>query len=258
MPTTYAHYRMGQQMLPRLEPEVRSCIRRNHHLYDLGLHGPDFLFFYAPFRKDRLYRLSSSIHKAPGREFFLPAIRQLRLSHNEGALAYLYGVLAHFALDSRCHPFINRKAAEGIAGHSEMETEFDRYLLELDGKPYTTRTTDHLHIDHNGEAQQIARFYPRLTAPKVKASFRNYRFLTNFCTAPPGLRRKLIGAGVFSNLANEFMMTPTANLRCETLTPEIYARYLQAEEDFPSLMAQFRACLNHGTPLGADFDRDFG
>lgn len=258
MPTTYAHYRMGQRSIPRLEPEVRRCIQRNHHMYDLGLHGPDFLFFHAPIRQDRLYQLSSILHKAPGREFFQSAIRQLRLKPNEGARAYLYGVLAHFALDSLCHPFINRKADEGIAGHSEMETEFDRYLLELDGKPYTTPITNHLYIDRSEDGNQIARFYPRLTGSTVKACFRNYRFLTNFCNPPEGLRRKLIGAGVFSNLANEFMMTPTANLRCETLTPEIYTRYLQAEELFPSLMTQFCACLNHGSPLGAEFDRDFG
>lgn len=258
MPTTYAHYRMGQRMLPRLEPEVRSCIQRNHHLYDLGLHGPDFLFFHAPIRKDRLYRLSNAIHKAPGREFFLPAIRKIRLNPSEGALAYLCGTLAHFTLDSICHPFINRKAAEGIAGHSEMETEFDRYLLELDGKPYTTCITNHLCIHNPDEGREIARFYPQVTGSMVKTCFRNYRFLTNFCNAPQGLRRKLIGAGVFSNLANEFMMTPTANLRCETLTPEIYARYLQAEETFPSLMMQFCASVKHGSPLGADFDRDFG
>ncbi len=258
MPTTYAHYRMGQRMLPRLEPEIQTCIRRHHHLYDLGLHGPDFLFFHTPLRKDRLYRLSSAIHKAPAREFFSPAIRQMRLAPNEGALAYLCGVLAHFALDSRCHPFINRKADEKIAGHSEMETEFDRYLLELDGKSYLTRITDHLHIENEEEGRQIARFYPKISGATVKKCFKNYHFVTNFCNAPEGLRRKLIGAGVFSNLANEFMMTPTANLRCETLTPEIYARYLRAEEEFPSLMKQLHASLKHGTPLGADFDRDFG
>ena len=258
MPSTYAHYRMGFEILPRLQPDTAACIRRNRHMYDLGLHGPDFLFFHDPIRKDRLYHLASMIHESPGRKFFEPAIRQMRLKPNDRAMAYLYGVLAHFALDACCHPFINQKALEKVAGHAEMEAEFDRWLLEQDRKPYTTRIAGHLHIDSIEEAQQISRFYPGVTADLVKTSFRNFHFLMDFCTAPPGLRRALIGRGCFSSMANEFMMTPTANLRCETLTPEIYAHYLKAEEEYPSLVGAFDACLNYGTPLGAEFDRVFG
>ena len=258
MPSTYAHYRMGCRVIPRLDPEIQFFIRSNRHMYELGLHGPDFLFFNDPVRKDRLYHLGSIIHKAPGRAFFESAREQLRRKPSPKGLAYVYGVLAHFAVDSLCHPFINRKALEGIAGHTEMESEFDRWLLEQDGKPYTAHIARHLRIDSPAEAAQIARFYPELPPQKVKACFRNYRFIMDFCTAPPGLRRSLIGTGVFSNMANEFMMTTTANLRCETLTPEINARYRQAEDGFPALIRQFQSFLTRGTPLGPEFDRDFG
>ena len=260
MPSTYAHYRMGCRALEHLAPDVASCIRRHRHLYDLGVHGPDFLFFHDPLRKDSLYQLASQIHSAPGRDFFAPAVRQLRLSPDEGALAYLYGVLAHFALDSVCHPFINAKAAEGKVGHMEMETEFDRFLLELDGipKPYAHPLTGHISIKNHADADRIARFYPHLDGKTVESCIRNYHFLMDFCTARRGLRRSLIGSGVFSGMANEMMMTPTANLRCEELTPEIYARYQKAEELYPRLMDQLQADLALGVPLGEAFDRSFG
>ena len=258
MPSAYAHYRMGSRVLPRLDPEIQACIRRNRHLYDLGLHGPDFLFFHRPVSQDRLYHQASFVHKSPGRVFFENAREQLRRSPSQKGLAYVYGVLAHFAVDSLCHPFINRKALEGIAGHTEMESEFDRWLLEQDGKPCTYPIAGHLRIDSPAEAAQIARFYEDLDPRMVRVCFRNYRFILNFCTAPEGLRRELIGRNAFGSLANEFMMTTTANLRCETLTPGIYARYRQAEEGFPALARQFQAFLTRGTPLGPEFDRDFG
>ena len=258
MPSTYAHYRMGSRVLPRLDPEIQTCIRRSRHLYELGLHGPEFLFFNDPIRKDRLYHLGSIIHKAPGREFFESAREQLRRHPSPKGLAYVYGVLAHFQLDSLCHPFINRKALEGVAGHTEMESEFDRWLLEQDGKPYTYPIAGHIRLDSPAEAAQIARFYPDLTPKQVKTCLRHYRFIMDFCTAPRGLRRTLIGQDVFSHMANEFMMTTTANLRCETLTPEIFSRYRQAEDRFPAMARQFQAFLTRGTPLGPEFDLNFG
>ena len=260
MPSTYAHYRMGCRALEHLAPDVASCIRRHRHLYDLGVHGPDFLYFHDPVRKDRLYQLASDTHAAPGRDFFLPAIRQLRLDPDEAALAYVYGVLAHFALDSLCHPFINEKALEGPVGHMEMETEFDRFLLEQDGiaKPWTQSLTGHIYIKDPADADRIARFYPHLDGKSVRKCIRNYHFLVDFCTAHRGPRRTLIGSGVFTGMANEMMMTVRPNLRCEALTPEIYARYQQAEALYPRLMEQLQANFAHGAPLGAEFDRSFG
>ena len=74
--------------------------------------------------------------------------RYVRLHPTEATRAYLYGVLAHYALDSLSHPFIHRMAAQGKATHTQIETEFDRFLLDLDGKkpPYLQDLSGHIRL----------------------------------------------------------------------------------------------------------------
>lgn len=261
MPACYAHYRFGFRVLPALEPEVADLIRRSRQMYDLGLHGPDIFFYHNPFfAGDRLYRLATQTHELSGREFFSRAARSLRLEPDEGAAAYLYGVLAHFALDSACHPFVCAKAREGIAGHIEMETEFDRFLLELDHKPLPHQQDiyHHIRLAQPADAARIARFYPKATARQVTACLRNMRLLGQAVTAPEGPRRQIIGSGLIGSTANESMMTLSANLRCKELTPELYLRYSRAEKSFPALARQLRLHLARGEKLGAEFEPAFG
>ena len=52
MPSTYAHYRMGQEVAKQLSGSVREIIMDNKELYDIGLHGPDILFYYHPLKED--------------------------------------------------------------------------------------------------------------------------------------------------------------------------------------------------------------
>ena len=48
MPSTYAHYRIGQEVYGKLEGEPKKIIEKYKELYDIGLHGPDILFYYKP------------------------------------------------------------------------------------------------------------------------------------------------------------------------------------------------------------------
>ena len=261
MPACYAHYRFGFRVLPRLEPELAALIRRNRQMYDLGLHGPDFFFYYNPFAsRNRFNRLGSEIHRLTGREFFSRAARSLKLEPNETAAAYLYGVLAHFALDSACHPYVNGKAAEKEVGHIELETEFDRFLLELDCKPspHEQDIFHHIRLEKKSDAVQIARFYPKTTPHQVMTCFRNMRVLGHAVTAPEGWRRQLIGSGAVGNTANESMMTIGPNLRCKELIPELFRRYSQAERGFPDLARQLSLHMTRSEKLGESFDLIFG
>ena len=53
---------------------------------------------------------------------------------SDAARDYLFGLLGHYCLDSVCHPFVNRLVQSGEAKHVPLESEFERFLLELDGK----------------------------------------------------------------------------------------------------------------------------
>ena len=47
MPSSYAHYRFGTQVLDLMPADIREPILRNRALFDAGLQGPDFLFFHS-------------------------------------------------------------------------------------------------------------------------------------------------------------------------------------------------------------------
>ena len=60
MPSSYAHYRFGTQIIPMMPADVRGPILRQRALFDMGLHGPDFLFFHHFVKKTPLYRLGNT------------------------------------------------------------------------------------------------------------------------------------------------------------------------------------------------------
>ena len=45
MPTTYAHFRFGNDVLKVLPDEMKKTINKNIELYNIGLHGPDILIY---------------------------------------------------------------------------------------------------------------------------------------------------------------------------------------------------------------------
>ena len=46
MPTTYTHYTYGQEVFLMLPPKLQQKIRPYMDYYNIGVHGPDILFYY--------------------------------------------------------------------------------------------------------------------------------------------------------------------------------------------------------------------
>ena len=51
MPTTYAHYKFGKEVISALPRPLRSTVENHRELFDIGLHGPDILFYYHPMKR---------------------------------------------------------------------------------------------------------------------------------------------------------------------------------------------------------------
>ena len=193
MPAAYAHYRFGKLLIPQLPSEVRQCVQRFRRLYDVGLQGPDIFFYHNILVDDSMKKLAQKLHSMSGREFFTMACRRLRLEPTEAGQAYLYGLLAHYCLDSVCHPLIQATAAEGAIGHIELETEFDRYLLTLDGKesPETFDISQHMKLT-KGECVTVAGLYPSVSPGNVLQSIQTMAAVTKLLATPgrKGRRRR--------------------------------------------------------------------
>lgn len=254
MPATYAHCRFGREVLASAPADVRQCVQRFRRLYDAGLHGPDLFFYHNPFFATAAGQLGETYHRQTGQEFFTRACAQ---ADSEGAKAYLYGVLAHYALDSACHPFVNKMVAEGKAGHTKLESEFERYLLEADHllPAHVFDQAKHIRLTR-GECVTAAGFYPPADPWDVFWAVRFMAFSIRFLNQKnrdkavavlTRLKRKLLDSLIPLELDKSWVR----------MDSELLARYNRAVRDYPRMLEQLKAHMETGEPLGEDFAPTF-
>lgn len=91
MPSTYAHYRMGQEVKKIIGEREQKIIGKYPELYNIGLHGPDILFYYRPLKANEINQVGYSMHDWSGEEFLERAAKIIRKKMNKQAsLAYIY------------------------------------------------------------------------------------------------------------------------------------------------------------------------
>ena len=242
-----------------MDSETGKTVSRFRQLYNAGAQGPDPLFCFNPFINNHVFELGRRIHWSPGREFFRQACRSYRTQPTEAAYAYLLGCLTHFCLDSMCHPYVGEVAKSSTEKHVALETEFDRFLMELDGNPapHTTDPSDHLTLTR-GECVTAAAFYQGLSPAEYARSLTNMRLANKLFAVPEGWFRcvvkkvtELVGYGGF------VMTKGPDEAYCQHDAPmlELYNR---AQQRFPGMLAQLQQHLEQETPLGEEFDLPYG
>lgn len=258
MPTNYAHYRFGLQALEQMSPDIQHPIQRFRRMYDMGLHGPDLFFYYNPLTANSLSALGRQAHAMSGRDFFTQVCDILHKSPSEAGLAYLYGLLCHYCLDSALHPLVKEASAEGTFGHVELEVEFDRFLLDLDGNvpPCTQDFSRHMTLTR-GECVTVSQFYPSATPERVHRCVKTMSLATRILA---GKHRKLLEKvmALFPDKVAQNLMLQHANHKCFHLDKPLLALYDQALARLPGMVDQLAAHLDYNAPLGEDFDPTFG
>ena len=196
MPTTYTHYRFGKDVLNKLPDNKQVLINKYRELYDIGLHGPDILFYYKALSHNFVNGYGGQLHNESGKQFFRHAGMTLRMHDiREEDLAYLYGFICHFVLDACCHGYIRQKEKSGIT-HAEIESEFDRFLLVMDEKdPLRTVLTSHLHPTMEN-ANVIAPYFVGITPEQVKTSVRSMITYHDLLRSPGKLKRNTLLLGL--------------------------------------------------------------
>ena len=252
MPASYAHYRFGKLLLPQLPPDVRQTIQRFRRMYDMGLQGPDFFFYYNIFIKTATGALGSAFHRQAGQEFFPVACKA---ATSDAARAYLYGLLAHYCLDSTCHPFINQLVNIGEARHVPLESELERFLLMRDKEPspQSFDMSKYFRLTR-GECMTVAAFYPGTTGGKVFRSIHAMAFFTKVLAHPKNgpFLRKIIPT------LWEHAIPAEEDPELAPYIWELHDLYGQALERYPAMLSQLAAHLQTGADFGMDFLPNFG
>ncbi|MGN0708395.1 MAG: zinc dependent phospholipase C family protein [Faecalibacterium sp.] len=233
MPSTYAHRRFGADVLAQLPGPMQERIGCHRELFDIGLHGPDIFFYYHALRSNPVSRMGFEMHEEPGEIFFERAYNRLaRAEDPEAALAYVRGFLCHFALDSTCHPYVERVVRENGISHNEIETALDNALVRLDRKdPAKFFTASHIHPTQEN-ARVIAQFFDPVTEEQTLEALKGMvRVLRLLHVTGPVKRQVLLtgmrAVGKYESL-NGLVAELEPNARCAKSTARLRELYAQA------------------------------
>ena len=263
MPSTYAHRRFGADVLALLPDGLRATLEQHRELYDIGLHGPDLMFYYKALQSNPVNRLGNAMHEQPGRVFFTRARGVVNTARNKNAaLAYALGFVCHFALDSTCHPYVEQFTRESGVTHCEIETEFDNMLLRRDGyDPLTFFTASHIHPSA-ANAWVIAPFYKDISEQTVLEALKGMILVHKVLQASNPVKRWVVLTALKAAGTYDVMHGLVANLqpnpRCEASDKELEALYQQALPLAVRLITEYVEGLSNGAPLDKAYDHTFG
>ena len=189
MPAVYAHFTFGQRVLRALpDGQITDVIRTNLPLFEIGLQGPDILFFYRPFTHHPVNRIGHKLHDQSGLSVF---DRQVCRQADIRLLAYILGFICHYALDSECHTLVEYYMERTGKGHSDLETDLDRYLMILDGlDPFHHVSAGYIR-DTVPNAEAIASFFD-IKPGTVKTALTSMKLAGYILVPSSSLKHKLL------------------------------------------------------------------
>lgn len=263
MPAAYAHYRFGKDVLGCLPFVYRKPVEKHRELYDIGLHGPDILFYNMPLFSNTVNQTGYAMHDQPAIQFFGKAAGVYKDAGGPDDLkAYLFGFVCHFTLDSICHPYIEKMMKDSGLSHSEIETELERYFMEKDGiDPAKYIPVQHIRASKQA-ADVIAPCFDPLTPAQIKSSLSGMILSLKLLHAPEDRKRSFlyIALKLTGNYASMqgLIMKPEKNEACGRYCRLLDNLYTEAVTVAASLVQQYANVLDHGAALSPRFHQTFG
>ena len=263
MPAVYAHRRFGEKVLAACQNDVaRTAIESYPDLYNIGLQGPDILFYYDPLRKNPYKAAGDAMHNAPAAPFFQAGAAHVNgRPEGQALLSYLLGFLCHFALDSECHSYIEYEIGRSGHRHVAIETALDGALMQKDGVDWRAANPAGYIVVSEATARTIARVVPA-GREQVRQCLTNMKLVNRLLMPACGpknylTQRVLQLAGQWDTLGG---------LLIYALDRPAYARSCArleqlAEGAVPVALELMDSLCDHiayGTPLSSRFDRTYG
>ncbi|MGB4439470.1 MAG: zinc dependent phospholipase C family protein [Sedimentibacter sp.] len=261
MPTTYAHYTFGKEVLKSLDGDIKKIINENIDLFYIGLHGPDILFYYGPLKSNAVNKMGHELHNKSADIFFERAKKVINeCSDFNGACAYVMGFICHYILDSECHPYIRQKESNALS-HNEIEKEFDRSLM-INNKlnPVSFRTSSHI-IPKQEYAQCISFFFEGTKKEEIFKALKSMKFYLNFLVSPRRIKRAAIiwGLKLSGNYDNMIglLMSYTPNEACFEINEKLLDLYENAIEMTCNLITEYYKNICSNEQINQRFNRNF-
>ena len=246
-----------------MQESVQKIINDNQELFHFGVHGPDHFFYYNPLMKTAVGKIGSIIHEEPAKKFFTRAARMIHgCNDKEAHLAYAYGYLCHFAMDYVCHGYIGEQMEEKGLSHYEIEAEYDRRLLVMDGydNPVQICVTGHMQPSMYN-ARVIADFYEGVSVKQIYKSLKGMLLYLNILRAPKKCLRSLLFmgmklVGMYKKMGG-LVMNYKENPKCSETTDELVRRFDEAVELAVPLITEYEKYVKQGGVLSDTFCYNF-
>ena len=261
MPTTYAHDLFGKMVYHRLDPEIQEKIKKYQTTYQIGLHGPDILFYVRPFHKNRFNQMAHRLHREEAAGFFERGRELYQNTGNEEILVYLLGFICHFMLDSTCHPYISEYMKKTGARHDEIETEFDRALMVRTGKdPFHYQPGSVIRIEKNS-VDAISEVMEGMSHKDIVRALMGSKFYTKLPICDSEKKRKIklaVARSLFIyRLADGRIIRKEPKLICLESTEHLTQLFLQAVPEATAMINEYYKQRNGSDRLNVRFERNY-
>ena len=261
MPTTYAHDLFGKMVYHRLDPEIQEKIKIYQTTYQIGLHGPDILFYVRPFHKNRFNQMAHRLHREEAAGFFERGRKIYQKTGNEEILVYLLGFICHFMLDSTCHPYISEYMKKTGARHDEIETEFDRALMVRTGKdPFHYQPGSVIRIEKN-IVDAISEVMEGMSHKDIVRALMGTKFYTRLpiCDSEKKRKVKLAVARILFmyRLADGRIIRGEPKDICLESTQHLTQLFLQTVPEAAAMINEYYKQRNGSCRLNVRFDRNY-
>lgn len=277
MPALYAHDRFGAEVFRSLDGELEEIISKYYTQYQIGLQGPDIFFFYGAHTNNKVVRFGEHLHEVSAYPFFRHGVKLVQEKGRDSReYAYLLGFLCHFILDSECHPYVEEMIQVTGVQHLEIEEEFEKLLLRIDGRDPLAYPLAELVPTDEVTARTIQPFYPvreekkpfsgesesqYIPVPVIQRALKDLKWIKKLFTAPQPWKQKLInqimdatGAG---KMLRGVMNQQTDNPNCKETNAELKRKFEDSVELAVQMMENLDAAVQNKITLNTRFDRTF-
>lgn len=261
MPASYTHTLYGEKVYQRLSDDLKQKISPYKKFYDMGLYGPDILFFYQPYHHHPLNRQGYQMHEEDAYYFFDEARQLIKTSKNsQAALAYICGFMNHFILDSECHGYIGLIEKKMNASHAEIEADLDRQLLVNEGYiPHKEPVQKYIHTDQD-IAEMIAPFFHRTTKEMHKV-LKSMKFYLGLLHCPHKFKLKFLFVcmkivGAYDSM-HGMVIVKDANEKCQESTQHLIKLFNQSIDLSIAMIDEYIRLLDTDLDLNERLHRNF-
>ena len=155
MAGTVTHYYFAKVVYNNFDKKTKKNIYRYLDTLYMFTQGPDTLLFYRLNKK-----LSQTIHRNNTQGLFINTINYIldnKLQHNYEIMAFLYGFICHYILDTTLHPYVNYKTGIYNSKHNIIEKYIDSYYIFNNENVLSHKYKVHRYLFNNKMSKTLNR-----------------------------------------------------------------------------------------------------